>query len=120
MMMKPFSTIVYETLMTAGIERGRTAIREARGMKGRGAASDGALSRVETTDREGGQSQSPIGRQGGTQPMGNSGKGPAVNAPAKFQALMLVSSRCEPTQPQSERVCPPLGVGSHLMLVVSN
>lgn len=87
--------------------------------KGPGAASDGAHGGV-VADAPGGIKHPPIGRQGGERPMGNSGKGPGVNAPAKsFTVLRLVSSRCEPTRPQSERK-PPLGVGSHLMLVVSN
>jgi hypothetical protein len=69
--MKPFSTIVYETLMTAGIERGRTAIREAHGM-------DAGLPTEEKTD--------PLtdAAAGGPRIRSGMGKTGAARAPASF------------------------------------
>jgi hypothetical protein len=98
-------------LTKQGMRAGSAGTETVHGKKMRGAASDGAHSRV--TDRcEGGQSN-PIGRAGGDwRQMGNSGKGPAVNAPAKFTGLHVVvdNSRCKPMR--TER-----SIGFHLVLV---
>lgn len=59
-------------------------------------------------------SHQPTGEGGEPRPMRNSGKGPAVNAPAKFTGLRLVSSRCLDTaNPTRARAA----VSKHLMLV---
>jgi hypothetical protein len=116
--MKPFSTIVYETLMTAGIERGRTAIREALVNKGPAlstmASSGGVV--ADTPEQEGDLMCPPIGRQGGWQPMGISGKGPRVNASAKFIGLRVVVDNSRNWRTQAPRVAP-LGVRQFLVLV---
>jgi hypothetical protein len=88
-----------------------------RGMKGPGAASDGAHGGVAADDPEGGRSHPPIGRPGGArQPMGNSGKGPRVNASAKFTGLRIVIDNSRNWRIQAPRVAP-LGVRQFLVLV---
>lgn len=90
--MEHISNSIHEALVAQGIANGLAGRPHLRGKKGRGAASDGALSQVKASNPEGGPGYSPIGRQGGERPMGNSGKGRAVNAPAKFTGLRLVHS----------------------------
>lgn len=102
--------------------------------EGRGAATDGAHSQLKASNAGGGLGYSPIGRQGGTQPIrideNAEAEASAKNrsrqrtgdpSPARGRPVLrlIVSSKCEPTHTQSERL-PPLGVGSHLVLVVSN
>lgn len=63
-----------------------------------------------------GKSAHPRPAGEGIQPMGNSGKGPAVNAPAKFTGLQLVhSSRCLDTANPTR--LPGAAVSKHLVLV---
>ena len=130
--MRHISEGAYELVMSRGIANGRAGTRDGRGMKERGAASDGAHSRVETTDREGGQSQSPIGRQGGTQPMGmrkspgDAGAGSDFNGlgekpkePTPFDRrvplLVVDNSRCMPLRDPTRSA--QRGSGIHLVLV---
>lgn len=71
----------YELVMSRGIANAEpVGAGKVRGMKGPGAASDGALGGVAADAREGGQERPPIGRLGGArQPMGmepGKGRGP--------------------------------------------
>jgi hypothetical protein len=81
MMMKPISHSLRDVLVRQGIANAKpVGAGKVRGMKGPGAASDGALGGVAADAREGGQERPPIGRLGGArQPMGmepGKGRGP--------------------------------------------
>jgi len=117
MKMERISYSLREMLVRQGIEAGRAANTGRHGMKGRGAASDGAHSQLETGNLEGGHGYPPIGRQGGAQPMGNSGKGRAVNAPAQFTGLHVIvdNSRCMPLRDPTRSA--QRGSGIHLVLI---
>lgn len=87
MTIEPVSDAIYSLLMSAGIERGRLAGREAHGMKGPALSAMASSGGVKASNPEGGPGYSPIGRQGGERPMGNSGKDRGNVAPAKFTVL---------------------------------
>jgi hypothetical protein len=79
---------VYGLVMSRGIANAKSVgAGKVRGMKGPGAASDGALGGVAADAREGGQERPPIGRLGGArQPMGmepGKGRGPLEPAPVQ-------------------------------------
>jgi hypothetical protein len=116
--MRQISEGIYGLLVSQGIEAGRAGNTGRHGMKVRGAASDGAHSRVvaDTPEQEGDLMCPPIGRQGGWQPMGISGKGPGVNAPAKSDSLRVVVDNSRNWRTQAPRVAP-LGVRQFLVLV---
>ena len=110
--MEPISYTLREVLVSQGIANGRAGTRANGGMKGRAAASDGAVSRVKASNPEGEVlGYSPIGRQGGAQPMGNSGKDRGNVAPAKFTVLT-----CEAPNAHGRRKKAP---GTYLRLVWS-
>lgn len=131
--MRQISEGIYGLLVSQGIANGRAGTRANGERKAPGAASDGARGGVvaDTPEQEGDLMCPPIGRQGGWQPMGmrkSPSKAGAVVRPGVGASghpstarshpvlTLVVSNKCEPTRPQSERL-PPLGVGSHLVLV---
>lgn len=110
---------IYGLVMSRGIANGRAGTRASGERKGPGAASDGARGGVaDTPEQEGDLMCPPIGRQGGERPMGNSGKGPRVNASAKFTGLRVVVDNSRNWRTQAPRVAP-LGVRQFLVLVQS-
>jgi hypothetical protein len=115
--MRQISEGIYGLLVSQGIANGRAGTRANGLNKSPGAASDGAHGGVAADDPEGGRSHPPIGRPGGArQPMGNSGKGPRVNASAKFTGLRIVIDNSRNWRTQAPRVAP-LGVRQFLVLV---
>lgn len=116
-MMKPVSDALRGLLSRQGMHDRKAGTLAVVLNEGRGAASDGALSQVKASNLEGGLGYSPIGRQGGGwQPMENSGKGPGVNAPAKFDSLRIVIDNSRNGRAHSPRVSPP-GARPFLVLV---
>lgn len=114
--MRRITEVLEGLLVRDGLSAGSLAGDDALGMKGRGAASDGARSQVMADAAGGDKLHRPTAGEG-DQPMGNSGKGRAVNAPAKFTGLHIVvdNSRCMPLRPtrSAQR-------GSGIHLVFSN
>lgn len=83
-MMKPISHSLRDVLVRQGIANAKpVGAGKVRGMKGPGAASDGARGGVAADALQGGTEHPPIGRPGGArQPMAISGKGRGPLKPA--------------------------------------
>lgn len=116
-MMGPNSESLHSMLVRQGIEAGRGETRKASERAKRAGTREAANGVASTTNelREGKPPAAlAYGWEG--QPMGT-GKGRAVNAPAKVQALRVVvdNSRCKPMRDPT-RVAP-RGIGFHLVLV---
>ena len=79
--MRQISEGIYGLLVSQGLANAKpVGAGKVRGIKGPGAASDGARGGVEADALQGGTEHPPIGRPGGArQPMGISGKGREAN-----------------------------------------
>lgn len=113
--MTPISDALKDLLGRQGLTaREGLAGPVARGMKERGAASDGARSQV-MADAAGGTPHRPTA--GGGPADENSGKDRGNVTPAKFTGLHIVvdNSRCKPIHTPT-RVAP-RGIGFHLVLI---
>lgn len=100
---------ISETLEMLLVRQGLTT-RERLAGQARGMGDDGAR------DSECAQPHHQTAGKGGDKPTdGNLGKGPAVNAPAKFTGLHVVSDNSRNWRTQTPRVAP-LGVRQFLVL----
>lgn len=106
MEMQRTSDVLRELLVRQGMTRVAVGAADTRGMKEAGRSRNGAAPQV--------NADAPREEIGGH----HADVGPSPERQHR-PVLRVVSSKCEPTRPQSERL-PPLGVGSHLVLVVSN